>query len=137
MCGGKDETLVAAYGPNEDATVAEKGQFFNQLQKTIDEYRGNVMIMGDLNGRVESNHAACSNDWKSITGKGRDDEKMERTFHGILEETDTAPEKESLVTLDTVPELFSEEDLDTALKEDKDQKRAGNDHISPEMVKYL
>ncbi|KAF2903656.1 hypothetical protein ILUMI_02523 [Ignelater luminosus] len=58
MCAGEDEAIIAAYGPNKDATVPEKGQFFNQLQETIDEYRGNVMVMEDLNGRMGSNNVA-------------------------------------------------------------------------------
>ncbi|KAF2900020.1 hypothetical protein ILUMI_06168 [Ignelater luminosus] len=53
MCG-----IIAAYGPNKHETVAQKDQLKNQLQETIDEYQGNVMVMGDLNRRVGSNHAA-------------------------------------------------------------------------------
>ncbi|KAF2879996.1 hypothetical protein ILUMI_26184 [Ignelater luminosus] len=47
--------------------------------------------------------------------------------------TDTAPETEPLVTLDTVPEPFAPRD--TALKI-QTGKTVSHDHISPEMVKY-
>ncbi|KAF2893487.1 hypothetical protein ILUMI_12688 [Ignelater luminosus] len=50
---GEDEAIVAAYG-----TIAEKDEFSNQFQETIDEYQSNVMVMGNLNGRMGSNHAA-------------------------------------------------------------------------------
>ncbi|KAF2883409.1 hypothetical protein ILUMI_22758 [Ignelater luminosus] len=36
-----------------------------QLQKTTDKYRDNVMVMGDLNGKVESNHAS----YKEVVGR--------------------------------------------------------------------
>ncbi|KAF2882164.1 hypothetical protein ILUMI_24020 [Ignelater luminosus] len=50
---------------------------------------------------------------------------------------DTIPETKPLVMLDTVPEPFSEGELDTALKKMKTGKAVGHDHISSEIVKYL
>ncbi|KAF2891259.1 hypothetical protein ILUMI_14913 [Ignelater luminosus] len=50
---------------------------------------------------------------------------------------DTIPETKPLVMLDTVPEPFSEGELDTALKKMMTGKIVGHDHISSETVKYL
>lgn len=45
-------TVIVAYGENENARKEEKDKFFDELQKQIDEGEENVMIIGDLNGRV-------------------------------------------------------------------------------------
>lgn len=49
-------TILVAYGPNENAGKEEKDQFWEILQKEIDSQRNNIIIMGDLNGRVGNNN---------------------------------------------------------------------------------
>lgn len=44
--------LIVAYGPNEDEVVAEKEKFWEDLQREIDDRRKNIIITGDLKGRV-------------------------------------------------------------------------------------
>jgi hypothetical protein len=46
--------------PTEDATMQEKEQFFDELQKEVDiakEKERKVLLMGDLNGRVGNDYA--------------------------------------------------------------------------------
>jgi transcriptional regulator with PAS, ATPase and Fis domain len=44
--------IIVTYAPTEDALVEEKDSFFELLQKVIDDHAGNIIILGDLNGRV-------------------------------------------------------------------------------------
>lgn len=45
-------TLIVSYGPNEDEKVENKQKFFDALQNEVDNTNNNLIIMGDLNGRV-------------------------------------------------------------------------------------
>jgi hypothetical protein len=44
--------IIVTYAPTEDALVEEKDSFFELLQKVIHDHAGNIIILGDLNGRV-------------------------------------------------------------------------------------
>ena len=48
----KSWTVIVAYAPNDNARVEEKEIFFRDLQAVIDNGRTNIIIMGDMNGRV-------------------------------------------------------------------------------------
>ena len=48
----KDTTVIVAYGPNEDETVAKKDKFWEQLSDIAEEAKGRLIILGDLNARV-------------------------------------------------------------------------------------
>lgn len=54
---GEEElcTLIVVYAPNDNASKEEKTRFFEELQKEIDDKGNNIIVMGDLNGRV-GNH---------------------------------------------------------------------------------
>lgn len=61
--------IIAAYGPNEDATQMDKDEFFNQLN-WIFSCVGNqrdIMALGDLNARVGKDHGS------NIAGKYGED----------------------------------------------------------------
>lgn len=45
--------IIVVYAPNENASAEEKTRFFEEVQKEIDAAESNnIMVMGDLNGRV-------------------------------------------------------------------------------------
>lgn len=52
----QEYTLIIAYGPNEDDRIENKEKFFKEIQKIIDKSNKNIIIMGDLNGRVGRNN---------------------------------------------------------------------------------
>lgn len=71
---GKEEHLIIiAYGPNENEKKEEKDKFYQDLQREIDDSKCNVIMMGDLNGRV-------GNDNKGIEWcLGKQGEKVKNT----------------------------------------------------------
>ncbi|KAF2889659.1 hypothetical protein ILUMI_16514 [Ignelater luminosus] len=76
--------------------------------------------------------------WVSVTARGRDDGKMERTlFMDLLGAMDTAHETESLVTFDRVPKSFSERELDTALKKTVSSEMVNLEEIEEEARENL
>lgn len=48
---GKMNVLIL-YGPNEDDKAEVKDRFWGEVTEIMDEIRGDVVILGDLNGRV-------------------------------------------------------------------------------------
>ncbi|KAJ8962092.1 hypothetical protein NQ318_018046 [Aromia moschata] len=46
------ETRIAAYGPNEDEKKTVKDEFWEELTTTVEEAKGKIYILGDLNARV-------------------------------------------------------------------------------------
>lgn len=54
-------TLVAAYAPTEDETAEEKDKFFDKLHNVIDDITTDVILLGDLNGRVGNNPESYEN----------------------------------------------------------------------------
>lgn len=51
--------IVAVYGPNEDATIMEKDEFYECLEETIGKAKKDqeLVIVGDLNGRIRGKQA--------------------------------------------------------------------------------
>ncbi|KAI5747504.1 hypothetical protein M8J77_015356 [Diaphorina citri] len=63
-------TLVIVYGPNESELAAVKDEFFDTLQRTIDEAtQENLILIGDFNGRV-GNQADL---WQGVIGPNGED----------------------------------------------------------------
>ncbi|KAF2896742.1 hypothetical protein ILUMI_09433, partial [Ignelater luminosus] len=73
MCRVKMKLPLQPTGQMKTSTVAEKDLFFNQLRETTNEYRGNVMTMKDLNGRVGSNHVG----YEEVVGKYGESTKLD------------------------------------------------------------
>lgn len=48
----QNTTLIIVYGPNEDARVAEKDEFWEKMNETVENAKDRIVIIGDLNGRV-------------------------------------------------------------------------------------
>ena len=44
--------LVVIYGPNEDETAHKKDEFWEKLTDEIENLKGRIIIIGDINGRV-------------------------------------------------------------------------------------
>lgn len=57
-------TIVIVYAPNEDAKAEEKNKFWLQLQETIQDYTGKLIILGDFNARVGNQHEK----WQGVIG---------------------------------------------------------------------
>ncbi|KAK4878322.1 hypothetical protein RN001_010828 [Aquatica leii] len=49
-------TIIVAYAPNDNERKEMKDQFYELLQMEIDRGEKNVIIMGDMNGRVGNNN---------------------------------------------------------------------------------
>lgn len=51
-------SVIVCYGPTNDAADETKDKFYQQLQKEIDciPVHDLLIIMGDLNGKVEENN---------------------------------------------------------------------------------
>ncbi|XP_073989088.1 uncharacterized protein [Rhodnius prolixus] len=47
--------MIICYGPNEDELAETKDEFYEMLQKVLDEEDEDILILGDLNGRVGNN----------------------------------------------------------------------------------
>ena len=63
---GKEKwTLVIVYAPNEDDTAENKTQFYETLQRSIEEQERDILILGDLNARVGKN----LEEWDGVIGK--------------------------------------------------------------------
>ncbi|KAF2893345.1 hypothetical protein ILUMI_12827 [Ignelater luminosus] len=45
-------SLVIAYGPNKDEKTETKVEFYKALQRELDNAKGKIILLGDLNGRV-------------------------------------------------------------------------------------
>jgi len=48
----KIKTIIGVYGPSEDALKANNEEFWNKLKEETDKSKGEIYILGDLNGRV-------------------------------------------------------------------------------------
>lgn len=51
------ETIVVVYGPSEDEKAILKDEFWEKLQTTLDNSKGKIYILGDLNARVGRNNS--------------------------------------------------------------------------------
>lgn len=49
---GFNTTILVVYGPNEDGRVAEKDAFWERLNEIVEDVRGRLIVIGDINGRV-------------------------------------------------------------------------------------
>ncbi|KAK9701251.1 hypothetical protein QE152_g30741 [Popillia japonica] len=47
-------TIITVYGPNEDEQASIKDEFWDQLTEITERSEGRLLIIGDLNGRVDS-----------------------------------------------------------------------------------
>ena len=45
-------TLIVTYGPNEGDEKENLDKYYSELQEAIDDTKKNIIIMGDLNGRI-------------------------------------------------------------------------------------
>lgn len=54
--GKQPITILVVYGPNEDEDVETKNKFYEELQEEVDNAMYEIIIMGDLNGRVGKNN---------------------------------------------------------------------------------
>ncbi|KAF2905582.1 hypothetical protein ILUMI_00596 [Ignelater luminosus] len=143
----EDETIIAAYGPNEDATLGEKNQFFNlaAYEEVVGRYANGNSRKRQVNREpkfkinydklrspevreefVQSVEQEIANQVEALgeevlyNSEKLSSRTSEREhFIELLEGMNTAPETEPLVTLDTIPEFFSEEKLNIALKKTK------------------
>uniref|UniRef100_A0A146KQ35 RNA-directed DNA polymerase from mobile element jockey n=1 Tax=Lygus hesperus TaxID=30085 RepID=A0A146KQ35_LYGHE len=62
----KMTALFVVYAPNEDETAEIKDMFYDQLQRSLDDAPdANIMLMGDLNGRVGQNDVS----YREVIGK--------------------------------------------------------------------
>lgn len=48
-------TVIVAYRPNDDHTVINTEQIWNELTLVVENDKGAVIVVGDLNPRVGSN----------------------------------------------------------------------------------
>lgn len=53
-------TVIIAYGPNEDELAEKKEKFWEQLNDITEEAKGQVIVAGDLNGRVGKRDETCN-----------------------------------------------------------------------------
>lgn len=44
--------ILILYGPNEDEKAANKDKFWEEVTEIVDDIKGKIVILGDLNGRV-------------------------------------------------------------------------------------
>lgn len=49
---GKNTTIIVVYAPNEDDSVKNKEDFWDTMAEEIEDNKGRVLIIGDLNSRV-------------------------------------------------------------------------------------
>ena len=45
-------TLIVVYGPNEDERAANKDEFWEKMGEVVEDIKGRIIILGDMNGRV-------------------------------------------------------------------------------------
>ena len=55
------------YAPNENARKEEKEEFYRILQLELDEKEANIIVMGDLNGRIGNDNRGVET-WMGIEG---------------------------------------------------------------------
>jgi hypothetical protein len=72
----KEYTLITACGPNKDENVEIKDTFLEELKKVTDKATGEIIILGDLNGRVGNESEEVEN------VNGRYEEKLLMTMEG-------------------------------------------------------
>lgn len=54
------QNILILYGPNEDATTTTKEEFWENVTEVIEDTKGSIVVLGDLNGRVGKKEAKTS-----------------------------------------------------------------------------
>lgn len=50
--------IIMAYGPNKDEVAEKKDNLSDLMSETIENYKGRVILIGDLNGRQRNNNGS-------------------------------------------------------------------------------
>lgn len=62
---GEQWTMVVVYAPNDNDTMENKAQFYEQLQRTIEDIDRDIILLGDMNARVGNR----AEEWNGVIGK--------------------------------------------------------------------